>query len=90
MLKNEVPLYLKIITEKMDQQEESPKKWNESMNDQLESIFKWFEGLSKINKEDSVGLMIVKVLLQIIAVLFLIAISPLVILGLIIAFIAVF
>jgi hypothetical protein len=73
----------------MDQKEESPKKWNESMNDQLEKVFDWFQGLSKINEGDSIGLMTVKVLIRIIGILIVIALSPLIILGFIIAFIAV-
>lgn len=56
--------------------------------DKTTETFQWWNRLSTINAEDPIWLSFLKIGFRIIGILFLIAISPLVLLGILFAFIA--
>ena len=58
------------------------------MMDAVSDKFKWWNQLSTINAEDPIWLAIPKILVRIIGILFLLAISPFVILGLLLGIMA--
>jgi len=68
---------------------ESSKNVSDVMVDKATDTFQWWNKLATLNKEDSIGLTILKIGVRIIGILVLIAISPLALVGLIIAFLAV-
>lgn len=67
----------------------SGKKMSDQMVDKGIETFKWWNNLATLNKEDSVGMSLVKIAVRIVGILVMIAISPIAIIALIIAFMAV-
>jgi len=72
-----------------NEEDNSPKKVNDQMVDKAAATFKWWNNLATLNKEDSVSMSLVKISIRIIGIVILIAISPIAIISLIIAFMAV-
>jgi len=56
--------------------------------DFLKRVYKKFNLFSEIRKEDAIPIMILKVIVRIIGLLFIIALSPFLIIGLLVAFMA--
>ena len=56
--------------------------------DFLKRIYQKFNLFSEIKKEDAIAIMILKIIVRIIGLLFLIALSPFLIIGLLVAFMA--
>ena len=72
--------------------EETPKssqKTTDLMLDKSMDAFKWWNNLATLNKEDSIPMSLVKIGVRIVGIIVLIAISPIAIVALIIAFMAV-
>ncbi len=67
----------------------SQDKTDKVLNKALES-YKWWNNLSKLNAQDPIWLSVLKLGARLIGVLFLLAISPLIILGLIVGITAAF
>ena len=70
-------------------QKDAPKKVSDQMVDKGLETFKWWNNLATLNKEDSIPMSLVKISIRIVGVIVLIAISPIAIIALIIAFMAV-
>ncbi len=68
---------------------EVPKKVSDQMVDKGLATFKWWNNLATLNKEDSIAMSLVKISIRIVGIIILIAISPIAIIALIIAFMAV-
>ncbi len=63
------------------------KSGNQVMNKATET-YEWWNNLATLNPEDSIGLSIMKIGIRVIGIIFLIAISPVVLAGALIAFMA--
>jgi len=72
-----------------NKEENEPKKASDQMIDKGLETFKWWNNLATLNKEDSVGMSLAKISIRIVGIIILIAISPIAIVALIIAFMAV-
>lgn len=73
-------------------QEENPptnQKTTDLMLDKSMDAFKWWNNLATLNKEDSIPMSLVKIGIRIVGIIVLIAISPIAIVALIIAFMTV-
>lgn len=66
-----------------------PTKPGEALADKAKSAYRWWDKLSTINPEDPLWLGGAKILARVVGVLVLLAMSPLILLGLFFAFIAV-
>lgn len=77
---------------KNDKTENSAKK-EQKVSDQMLSkateTYKWWNNLATLNKEDSIPLSLAKISFRVVGIIILIAISPIALLALIIAFMAV-
>jgi len=71
-------------------EDDTPKKVSDQMIDKGLETFKWWNNLATLNKEDSIPMSLVKIAFRIVGIVIMIAISPIAILALIIAFLAVF
>lgn len=69
--------------------DDTPKKMSDQMVDKAAATFKWWNNLATLNKEDSIAMSLLKISIRIIGIIILIAISPIAIVALIIAFMAV-
>lgn len=72
-----------------DNPEDQEKKVADLMVDKATETFKWWNNLATLNKEDSTGMSLLKIGFRIVGVAVLIAISPIAILAVFIAFLAV-
>lgn len=70
-------------------EEEAPKKVSDQMIDKGLETFKWWNNLATLNKKDSIPMSLVKISIRIVGIVIMIAISPIAIISLIIAFMAV-
>ncbi len=66
-----------------------PEKPGEVLADRAKSAYKWWNNLSTINAEDPFWVGAAKILVRVIGILVLLAMSPLILLGLFFAFLAV-
>lgn len=69
--------------------EGEPKKPGEALADKAKTAYRWWNNLATINAEDPLWLGASKILLRVVGILILLAMSPLIILGLFFAFLAV-
>ncbi len=72
-----------------NEEDNHPKKVSDQMVDKAAATFKWWNNLATLNKEDSLSMSLVKISIRIVGIVILIAISPIAIIALIIAFMAV-
>lgn len=70
-------------------EEDAPKKVSDQMIDKGLETFKWWNKLATLNKEDSIPMSLVKISIRVVGIVIMIAISPIAIIALIIAFMAV-
>lgn len=68
---------------------EASKKVSDQMLDKSIETFKWWNNLATLNKEDSIPLSLVKISIRVVGIVIMIAISPIAIIALMIAFAAV-
>ncbi|MFK8008648.1 MAG: hypothetical protein AB8H03_19980 [Saprospiraceae bacterium] len=76
-----------------NQKENKPNKKpsaSDKMMDKAANSFNWWNRVATINEEDSIWIGFTKIIIRVIGILFLIAISPFVILGLIVGITAAF
>jgi hypothetical protein len=66
-----------------------PEKPAEALAQKAKSAYKWWDNLSTINAEDPLWVGAVKILARVVGILVLLAMSPLILLGLLLAFIVV-
>lgn len=67
----------------------APKKMSDQMVDKGLETFKWWNNLATLNKEDSIAMSLVKISIRIVGIIIMLAISPIAIVALMIAFAAV-
>lgn len=72
------------------QEEEEKSSTTDKMMDKAADTFNWWNSIATINEDDSIWVGFSKILIRIVGILFLIAISPFVILGLIVGVTAAF
>ena len=70
-------------------EDDGPKKVSDQMIDKGLETFKWWNNLATLNKEDSIPMSLFKISIRVVGIVILIAISPIAIIALIIAFMAV-
>ncbi len=70
-------------------EDDVPKKVSDQMLDKGLETFKWWNNLATLNKEDSIPMSLFKLSIRIVGIVLMIAISPIAIIALIIAFMAV-
>ncbi len=70
-------------------EDDVPKKVSDQMLDKGLETFKWWNNLATLNKEDSIPISLFKLSIRIVGIVIMIAISPIAIIALIIAFMAV-
>lgn len=75
--------------ETKNNKEESDKKASTQLVDKATETYKWWNNLATLNKEDSVGMSLLKISFRIVGIIFIVAISPIAFIMLIIAFMAV-
>jgi len=67
----------------------TPENPGEALADRAKSAYKWWDNLATINAEDPLWVGAAKILARVIGVLILLAMSPLILLGILVAFMAV-
>lgn len=75
--------------ENSDDLSKKEKKVADQMLDKAAETYKWWNNLATLNKADSIPLSMAKIFIRIIGIIVLIAISPIAIIALMIAFMAV-
>lgn len=69
--------------------EEKNKKVGDAMLDKATETYKWWNNLATLNKEDSIPLSMLKISIRIVGIVVLIALSPIALLAVFIAFLTV-
>lgn len=67
----------------------NPENPGEALADRAKTAYKWWDNLATINAEDPLWVGASKILLRVVGILILLAMSPLILLGLFLAFIVV-
>lgn len=70
-------------------EDDTHKKVSDQMIDKGLETFKWWNNLATLNKEDSIPMSLIKISIRVVGIIIMIAISPIAIIALIIAFMAV-
>lgn len=65
------------------------KKVSDQMVDKAAATYKWWNNLATLNKEDAFGMTVAKILIRIVGIILMIILSPIAMIALFIAFLAV-
>jgi len=68
---------------------DQPNKPDEELAEKAQAAYRWWDDLARLNSEDPVWLMLGKLSVRVFGILVLLALSPLILLGLAMAFIVV-
>ena len=71
------------------EEKDDSKRMSDQMVDQAAATYKWWNNLATLNKEDAIGMTLVKILVRIIGIIIMIILSPIAMIALFIAFLAV-
>ncbi len=66
-----------------------PTKPGEELAEKAQAAYRWWDDLARLNSEDPVWLMLAKIGIRVVGILVLLAMSPLILLGILMAFAAV-
>lgn len=70
-------------------QDDQPEKPGEALAESAKNAYRWWDNLATLNADDPLWLGSAKILLRVMGILILLAMSPLILLGLFFAFLAV-
>lgn len=68
---------------------DKPNKPGEELAEKAQAAYRWWDDLARLNSEDPVWLMLAKLSVRVIGILVLLAMSPFILLGVLLAFAAV-
>lgn len=68
---------------------EKPNKPGEELAEKAQAAYRWWDDLARLNSEDPVWLMLAKLGVRVVGILVLLAMSPFILLGVLLAFAAV-